>query len=98
MGGHLDEWYPSVLGSRNGWLGGDGDVWERGPYWLDGLLPLAYQLNDKKLQQKLQKWVEWSIAEPGQIVVILVLFLPQKNLLQSRVYKETGPVTGGQKW
>lgn len=62
MGGHLDEWYPSVLGSRNGWLGGDGDVWERAPYWLDGLVPLAYQLNDKKLQQKLQKWVEWSIA------------------------------------
>ena len=62
MAGHLDEWYPSVLGARNGWLGGDGDVWERGPYWLDGLVPLAYQLNDKQLQLKLQKWIEWSIA------------------------------------
>ena len=30
--GHLDEWYPRVMGSRNGWLGGDGDQWERGPY------------------------------------------------------------------
>ena len=41
MTGELDEVYESVVGPRNGWLGGDGDCWERGPYWLDGLLPLA---------------------------------------------------------
>src|SRR5688500_4334434 len=34
MAGPLDNLYPAVLGPRNGWLGGDGDVWERGPYWL----------------------------------------------------------------
>lgn len=34
--GHLDSVYPEVMGPRNGWLGGDGDVWERGPYWIDG--------------------------------------------------------------
>ncbi len=62
MCGNLDELYPVVLGKRNGWLGGDGDVWERGPYWLDGLAPLAYILNDKDLQKKLQPWIEWSIA------------------------------------
>ncbi|MBO9572139.1 MAG: glycoside hydrolase family 127 protein, partial [Chitinophagaceae bacterium] len=66
LAGHLDELYPTVLGPRNGWLGGDGDVWERGPYWLDGLVPLAYQLNDKQLQQKLQKWIEWSIASQSE--------------------------------
>lgn len=66
MAGKLDELYPAVLGPRNGWLGGDGDVWERGPYWLDGLAPLAYILNDKTLQQKLQKWVEWSIANQSE--------------------------------
>jgi len=37
--GHLDEIYPEVVGESNGWLGGDGDGWERGPYWIDGLLP-----------------------------------------------------------
>ncbi|MBO9561561.1 MAG: glycoside hydrolase family 127 protein [Niastella sp.] len=61
MCGKLDSLYPAVLGKRNGWLGGDGDVWERGPYWLDGLAPLAYILNDKALQQKLQPWIEWSL-------------------------------------
>lgn len=61
MGGKLDELYPHVLGSRNGWLGGDGDVWERGPYWLDGLVPLAYILDDKGLKAKAQKWIEWSL-------------------------------------
>src|SRR3546814_19721014 len=28
--GHLDQKYASVVGSRNAWLGGDGDAWERG--------------------------------------------------------------------
>lgn len=59
--GHLDELYPLVMGKRNGWLGGDGDQWERGPYWIDGLLPLAYILDDKELIAKTKPWVEWAI-------------------------------------
>ena len=31
MTGNLDKIYEKVMGPRNGWLGGDGDVWERGP-------------------------------------------------------------------
>lgn len=50
--GNLDQLYPLVMNNRNGWLGGDGDQWERGPYWIDGLLPLAYILDDKELIQK----------------------------------------------
>ena len=56
--GHLDEVYSNVVGTRNAWLGGDGDAWERGPYWIDGLLPLAYILDDKDLKAKAQVWVE----------------------------------------
>jgi hypothetical protein len=59
--GQLDALYPLVMGARNGWLGGDGDQWERGPYWIDGLLPLAYILNDKELIAKAKPWVEWAL-------------------------------------
>ncbi|MDR1556182.1 MAG: glycoside hydrolase family 127 protein [Tannerellaceae bacterium] len=62
MSSQLDVLYPEVMGPRNGWLGGDGDQWERGPYWIDGLLPLAYILDDKELKQKVQPWVEWALA------------------------------------
>ena len=62
MTGHLDTIYEQVMGPRNGWLGGDGDVWERGPYWLDGLLPLAYITENKKLIDKVQPWIEWTLA------------------------------------
>lgn len=58
----LDKTYPQVMGPSNGWLGGDGDQWERGPYWIDGLLPLAYVLDDEQLREKVEPWVEWALA------------------------------------
>ncbi len=60
--GHLDEIYHEVMGPDNAWLGGDGDAWERGPYWIDGLLPLAYMLDNKDLIAKANKWVEAILA------------------------------------
>ena len=61
MSGHLDEWYPEVCGPTNAWLGGNGDNWERGPYWIDGLYPLAKLLGDQRLEAKAMKWIEWTI-------------------------------------
>lgn len=60
--GELDRLYPSVMGVRNGWRGGDGDQWERGPYWLDGLVPLAYLLGDSALIAKARPFIEWTLA------------------------------------
>ncbi len=62
MSSQMDTLYPQVVGERNGWLGGDGDQWERGPYWIDGLLPLAYILDDDQLKEKVKPWVEWALA------------------------------------
>lgn len=61
MGGHLDEFWPDV-GPNSGWLGGTGESWERGPYFLDGLLPLAYLLDDDVLKAKAQRFVEWTLT------------------------------------
>ncbi len=63
--GHLDEVYPEVMGESNAWLGGDGDAWERGPYWIDGLLPLAWILGDEDLMQKARRWVDAILASSG---------------------------------
>src|SRR5947209_4083702 len=57
--GHLDEFWNDV-GPNSGWLGGSGESWERGPYYLDGLLPLAYQLQDATLIAKAKKWIDCS--------------------------------------
>ncbi len=62
MTSQMDSLYPEVMGPRNGWLGGDGDQWERGPYWIDGLIPMAWILDDDALKQKAQPWVEWALA------------------------------------
>ena len=61
LSGHLDETWPGV-GPNSGWLGGTGESWERGPYFLDGLLPLAYLLDDPRLKAKAQKYVEWTLT------------------------------------
>lgn len=48
----------SDLSADNAWLGGKGEAWERGPYYLDGLVPLAFLLNDKELIKKVYIWIE----------------------------------------
>ncbi|MCU7549601.1 glycoside hydrolase family 127 protein [Chitinophagaceae bacterium LB-8] len=58
--GHLDEVYWKVK-NDNGWLGGKGDGWEETPYWLDGAVPLAYQLDDVALKEKVLKYINWTL-------------------------------------
>ena len=60
LSGHLDETWPDV-GPNSGWLGGAGESWERGPYYLDGLVPLAWLLEDDQLKAKAQRYIEWTL-------------------------------------
>jgi hypothetical protein len=59
--GHLEEFWPD-LGPDTAWKGGGGEGWERGPYYLDGLVPLAYTLGDSRLVDKTRPWIEWMLA------------------------------------
>lgn len=59
--GHLDEFWPSLKDSA--WKGQEnGEAWERGPYYLDGLVPLAYVLDDPGLIDKVKGWMEPILA------------------------------------
>jgi hypothetical protein len=75
LSGHLDEFWPDV-GPQSAWLGGTGEGWERGPYYLDGLVPLAYLLDDAKLIAKARKWVDWTLEHQRPDGAIG----PEKNL------------------
>ncbi len=59
LSGHLDEFWPDVGQSK--WFGGDAEGWERAPYWLDGVIPLAWTLDDAALKEKISGYV-------GQII------------------------------
>ena len=61
LSGHLDETWADV-GPNSGWLGGTGESWERGPYFLDGLIPLAWLLDDARLKAKAQRLVDWTLT------------------------------------
>jgi DUF1680 family protein len=56
LSGQLDEFWPDVADSQ--WIGGKAEGWERGPYWLDGVVPLAFLLNDPKLKTKVRHWID----------------------------------------
>jgi len=63
LGGHLDEFWP-VVGPDSGWLGGKGESWEDGPYFLDGLVPLAWQLDSPALKAKAMRFIDWTLDHP----------------------------------
>jgi DUF1680 family protein len=60
LSGHLDEFWPDV--AESGWIGGTAEGWERGPYWLDGIVPLAFLLDDENLKRKVQRWMDYILS------------------------------------
>ena len=63
LSGHLDEFWPDV--GRSKWFGGDAEGWERAPYWLDGVIPLAWTLDDATLKDKVSGYVGQIIERQG---------------------------------
>ncbi|MDD3712423.1 MAG: glycoside hydrolase family 127 protein [Candidatus Izemoplasmatales bacterium] len=57
--------YFSDLSDGSAWLGGEGEAWERGPYYIDGLIPLAYLLKDDELISEADRWIR-SILDSGE--------------------------------
>ncbi|MDP6112656.1 MAG: hypothetical protein QGG53_12375, partial [Planctomycetota bacterium] len=64
LSGHLDEFWPDVRDSA--WFGGDADSWERAPYWLDGIIPLAFLLGDERLIEKVHQRVDQILDRQGE--------------------------------
>lgn len=61
--GHAEELYPEPenLGSNSDWLGGTGNSWEKVPYYVKGLVALAYTLDDAELKAKAKKWIDYTL-------------------------------------
>lgn len=57
---HLQEFWPDI--AESGWIGGKYESWERVPYWLDGYVPLAYLLKDKKAIKAAKFYVDSIIS------------------------------------
>lgn len=51
---------------QNGWLGGNGDAWEKGPYYTRGLVATAYVSGNKSLKSKARKWIDWAIKSQDE--------------------------------
>jgi len=60
LSGHLDRFWPDVAESQ--WFGGKAEGWERAPYWLDGVIPLAWQLDDAPLKKRLEGYLRHIVA------------------------------------
>jgi hypothetical protein len=59
LSGHLDEFWPDVGQSQ--WFGGAAEGWERAPYWLDGVIPLAWLLDDQPLKTRVSKYLGYIL-------------------------------------
>ncbi|MGY4386525.1 hypothetical protein ACVWYN_003580 [Pedobacter sp. UYP24] len=61
--GNAEELYPEAenLGKNSDWLGGTGSSWEKVPYYVKGLVALAYTLDDPELKGKAKKWIDYTL-------------------------------------
>jgi hypothetical protein len=64
LSGHLDEFWPDI--SDSSWFGGKSHAWERAPYWVDGVVPLSFLLEDDNLKDRVTKYMDHIIAHQDE--------------------------------
>lgn len=67
LAGHLFDFYHFVKGSP--WMGGKAEYSQLGeafPYWLNGIVPLAYSLNDQRLKTQISQAVDYVLSHQGE--------------------------------
>jgi len=64
LSGHLDTFWPDVKDSQ--WFGGHAEAWERAPYWLDGIIPLAFLLDDADLKMRVKRAMDYILTHQDE--------------------------------
>ena len=62
--GRLGKFWPDIRDSA--WIGGAADGWERGPYWLDAMVPLAFTTGDERLLATVHHWVDEVLSRQAE--------------------------------
>jgi uncharacterized protein len=60
LSGALDQFWPDIQDSS--WFGGSAEGWERAPYWLDGVIPLAHLLDDAVLMARIKSYIDYIVS------------------------------------
>ncbi|MFW5697691.1 MAG: beta-L-arabinofuranosidase domain-containing protein, partial [Fimbriimonadaceae bacterium] len=59
LSGNLDTFWPDIEDSA--WIGGEAEGWERMPYWLDGVIPLAWLTGNERLQERINGYLDYIL-------------------------------------
>jgi hypothetical protein len=62
LSGYLFYFWPDIQNST--WIGGDADggLHERGPYWLNGIVPLAFQTHNVNVTSQMDVYINYILA------------------------------------
>jgi hypothetical protein len=67
LAGHLFDFYRYV--KRSQWLGGTeeySELHESAPYWYNGIVPLAYVLNDERLKDQVNQFLDYTLDHQSE--------------------------------